>query len=177
MMHGTRYEDLAPTPPAPSLQPTNPVSASRRYVNRAGRYSVDFPKAPSESSGTMPNGSALYQAMLQDHGVSYGVTYCDLQKQELDWARTQPEGMAAFYAVWKNDVVRGQGAKLVSETSIDIAGNAGHQVEFNLRDGSRLVGRFALVGTRCYRFAVWGAGVTSDAPFVLHYLDSFGIVE
>jgi hypothetical protein len=180
MMHGTRYEDLAPAPPAPpapTFEPTNPPAASRQYVNRAGRYRVDFPKAPTESSGTDPSGSVLYQAMLEDQGVYYGVTYRDLQKSEIDWARTQPEGMAAFHAIWKDGVIRQQGGTVVSEKHVDVAGHAGYQVEFSFQNGGRLIGRIVLVGTKCYRFAVWGTGITGNDSLVQQFLDSFGIIE
>jgi hypothetical protein len=180
MLHGNSYEDLAPIPPtapAPSLQPTNAPAAIRQYVNRAGRYHVDFPKAPTESSGTDPSGSVLYQAMLEDQGVYYGVTYRDLQKSEIDWARTQPEGLAAFHAIWKDGVIRQQGGTVVSEKHVDVAGHAGYQVEFAFQNKGRLVGRIVVVGTRCYRFAVWGTGITGNDPLVRQFLDSFGIIE
>jgi hypothetical protein len=170
-----QWNELArPAVPAP---PVPVPAADRRNVNRDGRYSVDFPQTPTETTGTDANGLTVNQAILTHQGVCYGVTYCDLQKQDLDWARTQPAGMAAFQTVWKDSVVRQQGGTVVSEKSVDVAGHAGYQVEFALRQGVHLVGRMVVIGGRCYRIAVWGIDLTSDNPSVNRFMNSFGTVE
>jgi hypothetical protein len=34
-----------------------------------------------------------------------------------------------------------------------------------------------VVGTRCYRIAVWGIDITSDSPAAPQFLNSFQIVD
>ena len=192
MMHGTRFEDLAPAPPAlpavpappvpssppvPTSEPASPISANWKYVNRAGSYSVDFPKQPTESTETDATGAAMHQTILTDRGICYGVVFYDLRKQDLESARTQAEGVATFQKFWKDSVVRQQGGTVVSEKSVDVAGHAGYQVEFVLQQGVHLVGRMVVVGTRCYRVAVWGIGRTTDNPAAREFLNSFRIVD
>jgi hypothetical protein len=180
MSHGTAFEDLAPTAPAipaPAPQPTNPISIDHRYVNRAGRYFIDFPQTPSESIRPDPNGPVLHQADLDLHGIAYGVMYRDLQASELSWARAQPEGLAIFHTVWREGVVRKLNAAVTYDGTVQVAGRTGYAVEFVIPDGTHLVGRMVVVGERCYYLGVCGNGVTRDNPLVRQYLDSFGVIE
>jgi hypothetical protein len=110
-------------------------------------------------------------------GFRAGLQMGDLQKQELDWARSQSQGMAAFPTFWRDSVVRQQGGTVVSEKSVDVAGHAGYQVKFVLQQGVHLVGRMVVVGARCYRIAVWGVDLNSESPSVNRILSSFGTVE
>jgi hypothetical protein len=151
MMHGTRYEDLAPAPPAPSAplpQPTNQPAVDRRYANRAGRYMLDFPVTPSESERQLPSGAVLHQSLLELQGVTYLATYWDVPAPQLEQARTLPEGLAALYTAWKDAIISQTHATLQHEGSFPVAGREAYGAEFVLPDGTHVVGRMVIAGTR-----------------------------
>jgi hypothetical protein len=163
-----------PAPPSPQR---NAPAVDHRYANRAGRYLVDFPVAPSESERQLPNGATLHLAVMELRGVGYAVTYYDLTASALDRIQTVPEGLAAVQSAWKDEVTSQLHATLQHDGPVQVAGRAGYEAEFVLADGTHLIGRVVIVGARCYRFALAGAGITSDTPLVRQYLDSFGLID
>jgi hypothetical protein len=163
--------------PAPSAPQSNGPTADHRYTNRDGRYFVDFPGTPTESERQLPNGATLHQALMEVQGVAYLVSYCDMPAWQLEQARARSEGLAAFYTAWRDDIMNQTHATLQHDGSVRVAGREAYGAEFVLPDGTHVIGRMAIVGTRAYRIALIGAGITADSALVRQYLDSFGVIE
>jgi hypothetical protein len=173
-----QWNELAPPAvPAPPSQSVPAPTPDRRYVNKNGRYLVDFPGAPTESQRSLPNGLVVHQAVVERQGVAYVVTYYDLPASQLNWGQSQPGGMAALASLWKDEVIGNMHATLKHEGIVRVAGRDAYEAEFTAADGTHLIGQMVLVGARCYCVAVGGAGIAADNPLVRQYLESFGIVD
>ena len=172
-----QWIELAPPRAAAPPAATETPAGDHRYKNRDGRYLVDFPSAPTESQRPLRNGTTLHQALSEEGGVAFCVTYCDLPADDLDWARSRPEGPGVFHSGWRDEVIRQTHATVKSEGTVRNAGREAYEVDFVLPDGTHLIGRMVLLGSRCYRVVLAGMGLTRDMPRVRDYLDSFGIIE
>jgi hypothetical protein len=171
-------EPASPTVPTPAPQPTTQPEAGRRYVNRAGRYFIDLPADPSESSARPdPHGPEMHSAELVMQGVGYFVTYFQMPARTLDWARTQRNAQVALFSLWKKDIVQNAHATVTYERTVEIAGRRGCEAEFTLPDGTHHVARMLVVGKRGYHIVVAGQQVTGNDPLVRQCLDSFGIID
>ncbi len=175
-------ETPAPVEPAnqaaPMPEPTNQPAVARRYANRAGRYFIDLPANPSESTTRPdPNGPEMHSAELVVQGIGYFVTYFQMPARNLDWARRQKNPQVALFSLWKRDVVQSQHATVNYERTVEIAGRSGREAEFILPDGTHHVARMLVIGKRCYHIVVAGQQVTGDNPLVRQCLDSFGITD
>jgi hypothetical protein len=168
---------LEPANPAVP-QPTNPQAVDRRYVNGAGRYFIDLPAAPSESTAQSdPNGPQMHSIGLVMQGVAYFVSYFQMPARQLDWARTQEKPQVALFSLWKADIVQNVHGTVSYERTVQIAGRTGCEAEFILPDGTHHVARMLVVGHQCYHIVVAGRQVTGDNPLVRECLDSFGIID
>jgi hypothetical protein len=151
---------------------TNTGTITQPYTSEAGRYSVQFPGTPTESSSEISLGASgttsLYQALVNDGKVSYIVAYCDYPSGFLDG---DPQTALAGF---RDNIVKAEKGTLTSDDVIDLNGVPGRAFSFTSQDGSTDTFHDFLSGQRLYQVVVT-AGSGSTAPGADDFLNSFRV--
>jgi len=144
----------------------------RPYTSADGRYSVQFPGTPSESSSQISLGTSgsttLYQANLDQGSVSYLVAWCDYPAGYLE---SDPQTALAGF---RDNIVKAEKGTLASDDAIDLNGVPGRAFSFTGQDGSTYSVHDFLSGQRLYQVVVT-AGSGSTAAGADEFLNSFRV--
>jgi len=153
-------------------EPTNTGTITQPYTSEAGRYSVQFPSTPTESSSEISLGTSgtttLYQALLDQGSVSYLVAWCDYPAGYLD---SDPQTALAGF---RDNIVKAEKGTLTSDDAIDLNGVPGRAFTFTGQDGSAYSVHDVLSGQRLYQVVVT-AGSGSTAAGADDFLNSFRV--
>jgi hypothetical protein len=153
-------------------EPTNTGAITQPYTSEAGRYSVQFPGTPTESSSEISLGTSgtttLYQALLDQGSVSYLVAWCDYPAGYLE---SDPQTALAGF---RDNIVKAEKGTLTSDDAIDLNGVPGRAFTFTGQDGSTYSVHDVLSGQRLYQVVVT-AGSGSTAAGADDFLNSFRV--
>jgi hypothetical protein len=151
---------------------TNNGTIAQPYTSADGRYSVQFPGTPSESSSQISLGTSgsttLYQANLDHGSVSYLVAWCDYPAGYLE---SDPQTALAGF---RDNIVKAEKGTLASDDAIDLNGVPGRAFSFTGQDGSTYSVHDFLSGQRLYQVVVT-AGSGSTAAGADEFLNSFRV--
>jgi hypothetical protein len=151
---------------------TNTGTQTQPYTSEAGRYSVQFPGTPAESSSQISLGASgtttLYQALVNDGNVSYIVAWCDYPSGYLD---SDPQTALAGF---RDNIVKAEKGTLSGDDVIDLSAVPGRAFAFTSQDGTTYVFHDFLSGQRLYQVVVT-AGKGSTAAGADDFLNSFRI--
>ena len=142
------------------------------YTSADGRYSVQFPSTPTESSSQISLGTSgtttLYQALVDQGSVSYLVAWCDYPAGYLE---SDPQTALAGF---RDNIVKAEKGTLSSDDAIDSNGVPGRAFAFTGQDGSTYAVHDFLSGQRLYQVVVT-IGSGSTAPGADDFLSSFRV--
>jgi hypothetical protein len=153
-------------------EPANTGTITQPYTSEAGRYSVQFPGTPTESSSEISLGTSgtttLYQALLDQGSVSYLVAWCDYPAGYLD---SDPQTALAGF---RDNLVKAEKGTLTSDDAIDLNGVPARAFVITGQDGSTFSVHDVLSGQRLYQVVVT-AGSGSTAAGADDFLNSFRV--
>ncbi|HKN20363.1 MAG TPA: M48 family metalloprotease [Terracidiphilus sp.] len=151
---------------------TNTGTITQPYTSADGRYSVQFPSTPTESSSQISLGTSgtttLYQALVDQGSISYLVAYCDYPSGYLD---SDPQTALAGF---RDNIVKAEKGTVTSDDAIDLNGVPGRAFVFTGQDGSTYSVHDFLSGQRLYQVVVT-AGSGSTAAGANDFLNSFRV--
>ncbi len=161
------------TPSTSGTQGTETTGTiAQPYTSEAGHYSVQFPATPTESSSEVSLGASgtitLYQANIDQGGVSYLVAWCDYPSGFLE---SDPQTALAGF---RDNLVKAEKGTLTSDDAIDLNGVPGRAFAFTGQGGTTYSAHDFLSGQRLYQVVViMGSG--STAAGADDFLNSFRI--
>ncbi len=151
---------------------TNTGTQTQPYTSADGRYSIQFPSTPTESSSQISLGTSgtttLYQSLVEQGSVSYLVAYCDYPSGYLDG---DPQTALAGF---RDNIVKAEKGALTSDDAVDLHGVPGRAFVFTGQDGDTYSVHDFLSGQRLYQVVVT-AGSGSTAPGADDFLSSFSM--
>jgi hypothetical protein len=139
------------------------------YGSADGRYRIDMPADPKVSSETLANGVLQTEVAVVELAARYAVTTADYPDASLD------ASMAAKRLADARDAAAA-GHELVRDQPITLVGNPGREYTIARGDGTTIVTRSTLVGTRLYRVTYATRDQTEPPPpDMLRFFDSFAL--
>ena len=161
-----------PSETTPGTETTNTSTIAQPYTSADGRYSVQFPGTPTESSSQISLGTSgtitLYQANIDQGSVSYLVAWGDYPAGYLE---SDPQTALAGF---RDNIVKAEKGTLTSDDAIDLNGVPGRAFSFTGQDGSTYSVHDFLSGQRLYQVVVT-AGSGSTAAGANEFLNSFRV--
>jgi hypothetical protein len=147
-------------------------SATQPYISADGRFSVQFPATPTESSSQISLGASgsitLNQASVDQGAVSYLVAWCDYPAGYL--ASDPQTALGSF----RDNLLNAEKGDLSTDEAIDLNGVPGRAFAFTGQGGITYSVHDFLSGQRLYQVVVT-AGSGSTATGADDFLNSFRI--
>lgn len=141
-----------------------------KYTNKAGKYSIAFPKGAKVNVKKQENGNlVMYTAECQQDGKAYVVMYADFPEEVKD---VPPKVL--FDGAQKG--AAGDGGKVISSKDITVGKKKypGRDVLVE-KSGVKLKTRMVLAGVRLYVIIVGGEDDFASSKEAQKFLESFEI--
>jgi hypothetical protein len=157
--------------------PTIPAEDWQTFVVPGGSCSIDTP-GPLKEYGTLANfgpSTKKYRLWRGDPWAEFILTYEDLGAGPLPAGdlRSRSNGQRGAH-------LPSAGYRLIGERDVTLGGYPAREMEFELKDGGRLVIRMCLVQLasvrRLYELRVLGKYITGESADVARFFDSFRVL-